>query len=292
MAAGLLLIAHGSPEPEAQRSAADLVAWLTRRLAGVPVAVGYLEHQRPAVAEAAAALAAAGVRRAGILPLLLLAGGHRTRDVPALYAAIQGQHPGVHWVAARGLDPGPLLLRALTDALTAAAGQAAAGPVQGGPPQVAGARGVPKVSRAILLVGRGTSVPEGQRAFCALAEAFAAAVREPVVPCFAAVGQPTLAEAAERCVAEGAAEVWVLPYLLFPGAVLRQVRQTRIRLSRTYPGVRWRLAGEEGVAALPRFRRYLLHLALALLDGGREESGAPACALGVSGAPRERRSQD
>ncbi|MBI1376258.1 MAG: sirohydrochlorin chelatase [Frankiales bacterium] len=116
MTAGVLL-AHGSPDPRsghAVRDAADRLA----ALRGSEVAVAFLEHDRPTLAEAVAPLEGP----VAVLPLLLSSAYHLREDVPA---AVRAAGRPVHVADAVGHPPDVLdllLRRAAAPAVVVAAG--------------------------------------------------------------------------------------------------------------------------------------------------------------------------
>jgi sirohydrochlorin cobaltochelatase len=88
---GLVLVAHGSKDPEWSRPFERLAASLEKKLPAVAVALSYLEHG-PSLEEAFAALLAKGVGSIRVVPVFLGAGGHVKEDIPKLVAAA---HPPV-----------------------------------------------------------------------------------------------------------------------------------------------------------------------------------------------------
>jgi sirohydrochlorin cobaltochelatase len=88
---GIVLVAHGSRDPEWSRPFERLAAALERKLPAVAVALSYLEHG-PSLEEALAALVAKGVGAIRVVPVFLGAGGHVKQDIPRLVAAA---NPGV-----------------------------------------------------------------------------------------------------------------------------------------------------------------------------------------------------
>jgi len=94
---GLILFAHGSRDP---RWAAPFEAVAQRIRAQRPqlqLQLAYLELMSPSLAEAAAALSAAGCRRVDVLPMFLGTGGHLRRDLPPMIDQLRVQHPAVRW---------------------------------------------------------------------------------------------------------------------------------------------------------------------------------------------------
>jgi sirohydrochlorin cobaltochelatase len=83
---GLVLVAHGSRDPEWSRPVERLAAALEKKLPAAAVALAYLEHG-PSIEEALAALVAKGVGSIRVVPVFLGAGGHVKQDIPRLVAA-------------------------------------------------------------------------------------------------------------------------------------------------------------------------------------------------------------
>ena len=86
MRQGIILVAHGSRDPEWSRPFERLAAALEKKLPAAAVGLAYLEHG-PSLEEALAALVAKGVGKIRVVPVFLGAGGHVKEDIPRLVAA-------------------------------------------------------------------------------------------------------------------------------------------------------------------------------------------------------------
>jgi len=82
---GLVLIAHGSRDPEWSRPFERIAASLARKLPAVSVGLAYLEHG-PSLDETVTALVAKGVGSIRVVPVFLGQGGHVKEDLPRLVA--------------------------------------------------------------------------------------------------------------------------------------------------------------------------------------------------------------
>jgi len=89
---GIVLVAHGSRDPEWARPFERLAAALEKRLPAVAVALAYLEYG-PSIDEALAALVAKGAGAIRVVPVFLGAGGHVKDDIPRLVAAARPPVP-------------------------------------------------------------------------------------------------------------------------------------------------------------------------------------------------------
>jgi sirohydrochlorin cobaltochelatase len=83
---GIVLVAHGSRDPEWARPFERLAAVLEKKLPAAVIALCYLEHG-PSIAEAIAAATAKGAGSIRVVPMFLGAGGHVKEDIPRLVAA-------------------------------------------------------------------------------------------------------------------------------------------------------------------------------------------------------------
>jgi sirohydrochlorin cobaltochelatase len=89
---GIVLVAHGSRDPQWSHPFEKLAAALEKRLPAVAVALCYLEHG-PSLEEALAAVVAKGAGAIRVVPVFLGAGGHVKEDIPRLVAAAKPTVP-------------------------------------------------------------------------------------------------------------------------------------------------------------------------------------------------------
>lgn len=209
---GLLLVGHGTRDPQGQREFRATAAQVQARWGSPRVESCFLELASPTIAEGVAAAYDAGVRHLTVVPLLLFAAGHATRDIPS----------AVDEAAARYSD---LRVRLVTEALDCHPAmlwlselrfrQALCGRVP-----------VPPEETALVMIGRGSSNAEATRSmhrFAALRRQRTPVARLDVG--FMAVQKPTLGEALEAALASGNRRVVVQPHLLFQGELVAQVHQ-------------------------------------------------------------------
>lgn len=90
----IVLVAHGSPDPDWRLPLDRTVAQLRERAPGLLVRLAFLDHLTPRVAEAIAGLHAEGHRHMRVIAAFLSpGGGHVKRDVPNLIATARAAHP-------------------------------------------------------------------------------------------------------------------------------------------------------------------------------------------------------
>jgi sirohydrochlorin cobaltochelatase len=111
----VVLLDHGSREPEANAQLGALAVLLGERLAGRRIAVAHLGVAPPALADAVAECVREGAREVVVLPCFIAAGKHVREDLPRLAEEIARAHPGVSIRLAAPLGAHP----AVADALAA-----------------------------------------------------------------------------------------------------------------------------------------------------------------------------
>lgn len=116
MKQAIVLFAHGSRDPEWARPFDAIAAELSEKSL---VRVAYLEQMKPDLAEAVAALAAAGARSIRVVPLFLGSGGHVKQDLPRLVAAARVAHAGVEITLEQPIGEQPAVLAAIARAISA-----------------------------------------------------------------------------------------------------------------------------------------------------------------------------
>lgn len=179
----LVLVAHGTRSPGGQAQVLDLASAVVRRRPDLDLRLGYVDVQRPHVADVVAGLDADPARPAVVVPLLLTTGYHVRVDIAA---AVAGRAAVA--TAPLGRDPGVL------DAL---AGRiAAAGPAD-----------------AVVLAAAGSSDPHS----LAEVEAVARALPVPTRIGYAAGGAPRVPDVVAALRAEGAQRIVIGAYLLVDG---------------------------------------------------------------------------
>lgn len=111
----LVLFAHGARAAGWAAPFERLRDLTATRLPGVAVSLAFLELMEPRLPAQVADLAAAGVTEVTIVPVFLGVGGHLLRDLPALVAQLQLDHPGMRVTVAGAVGEDPGVLAAMTD---------------------------------------------------------------------------------------------------------------------------------------------------------------------------------
>lgn len=114
MTTALLLIAHGSREPEANADLHHAVAALRDRGRAV-VEGAFLEMAEPDIDKGASRCVAGGARRVVLVPYFLSAGVHVRRDLAAARERLAARFPEIDFYLAEPLGRHPLLLEVLEE---------------------------------------------------------------------------------------------------------------------------------------------------------------------------------
>src|SRR5438552_14221476 len=110
MKTALLLIAHGSREPEANDDLHHVVSELRRRGEYVGVEASFLELAQPDADEGAVRCLALGAERVILVPYFLSAGVHVRRDLAGICRSLAERYPQVSFQLAEPIGRHPLLV--------------------------------------------------------------------------------------------------------------------------------------------------------------------------------------
>jgi cobalt/nickel transport system ATP-binding protein len=259
----LLLIGHGSRSAagvDQYWMLADVVRQLRPKLT---TGCGFIELARPDLDGAIDDLAGRGVGSVVGVPLVLLGAGHLKSDGPAALTRGRARHPDVDFTYARDLGIHPAVLAVAEDRIRAAegglarSGEAAgsARPAAGlGTPPLGGGRGWGPArggeaagSRAVVLVGRGSSDPDANADLYKVGRLLDDSRGLGMVePAFVSLARPSVTDALDRCRRLGATRVAVVPYFLFTGLLVDRIERQARAWAERHPDVEVVVGSELG----------------------------------------------
>jgi sirohydrochlorin ferrochelatase len=114
MATALLLIAHGSRNPEANADLYHVAEEMRRRGTYATVEASFLELVEPDILAAGRRCVDQGADRVILLPYFLSPGVHARQDLEEFRAKLAGKHPGARFLLAEPLGRHVLLIDLLT----------------------------------------------------------------------------------------------------------------------------------------------------------------------------------
>jgi sirohydrochlorin ferrochelatase len=203
----LVAVAHGSADPRASATVAELAAVARERSPGLDLRTAFLGHAPPSLPQVLSTIEAD--REVIVLPLLLTAAYHSKADIPRMLARLP--RPRVSYGAPLG--PHPLLLDALDRRLAEADPGAYQNPAR----------------TAVVLAAAGSSDPEANATIAGLAAQWQArAGWYAVRPAYASAAEPSPATAVAGLLRDGAPQVVVATYLLAPGLFADRIRQAAL----------------------------------------------------------------
>lgn len=250
----VLILGHGSRREAANAQFEALVARFRARRPELDVAHAYIELAEPLLPDGLASLAQRS-DRVTILPLFLFAAGHVKSDVPEAIEEARRRFPAVRFEAAAELGVDPVMISIALDRAGAAV------PLGGR-----------EAARTVLLtIGRGSLDSDANGNFYKVSRIVAeqGGFARPEL-CFIAVASPLLPEALERVALSTPERLLVLPYFLFEGLLVEQVRAEVAGFAARHPAIDVRLAAFLG----PDERLCdVLDARLAATGGGEEASG-------------------
>jgi sirohydrochlorin cobaltochelatase len=226
----LLVVGHGTRDDEGVAGFGKFVARLQGRLLPVDVAGGFIELSPPPLAGAVAELVARGHRRVAAVPLVLVSAGHGKGDIPAAMARELARHPGLSYAYGRPLGPHPALLTLLDQRMNAVLDAAA-----------------PRADAAVLLVGRGSTDPDGNAEVYKVARLlWEGRGLGAVETAFVSLTGPDVPGGLDRCRRLGFRRIVVLPYFLFAGVLPDRVTAAAKAYAAGHPELDVRCAGVIG----------------------------------------------
>src|SRR5262249_11302639 len=125
---GLLIMAHGSPNPE---SNAPIYA-IARQMRAIgryaTISVCFMDLNTPSIPEAIDDMIARGIRHLIATPYFLQLGNHVNDDLPEIIVAARERHPDATILLAEHLAYDRLLLSVIADRVAEAVGEVAPSP--------------------------------------------------------------------------------------------------------------------------------------------------------------------
>lgn len=209
----VIYVCHGSRVPSGREQAVNFIKrFMEHRLAPIQEYC-FLELAAPTIEDAFVSSINKGASKIIVIPVLLLTAAHAKKDIPNELDRLSARYPDVevNYGDPIGVHPkmvGPLMERLeeteerLTD------------------------------HSLVLLVGRGSSDPDVKRDLNRIADIFMESTGiSKVKTCFLTVASPSLEEGLEAAVKGGYEKVFIIPYLLFTGMVMKKIT----RMIETHP---------------------------------------------------------
>jgi len=230
----LLLIGHGTSDPDGRDALLGFAEALRKRSAGRQVKPCFLEMCGPSIEEAAEQSIQEGADEIVAVPLLLFAARHNKFDIQNVLDRLKARYAGLRVHYGRPLGIAPELLDIARDRIREA--------------EARSIRSIPRADTVVLLVGRGSSDPDANSDVYKMARLlYEGSGFLSVETCYVGITHPRLEEGLRRAVLLGPARVIMLPWLIFTGALLKKIYAIVAGTQARHPEVEFCTAGEIGV---------------------------------------------
>jgi len=247
----VVLVAHGSRDPETAEEFLKFAADVQTHMDGKRVQPAFLELAGSPVLDAIERAVAEGAGRVVVLPLLLVPAGHLKNDIPAAVNVARAKYPQVEFFYGAHLGVDARLLEVLDERIREV--EETADPCD-------------RADTAVLLVGRGSSDPDGNSDVYKTARLLWEGRRfRTVEVCFVGITFPRVKEGVARCSLFGVKRIIVLPYFLFTGVLIKRIRAEAAAQREACPDIEILHAGYLGIH--PNVREVLLQRLEEAADG-------------------------
>lgn len=214
----ILLLGHGSRDPEGQAQFFRLTDLVQQRMGSVKIQAAFLELCEPLVLQGIRSCIEAGAEKILALPVFLSDATHVKEDLPVELNEARAQYPHTPILYGRPLGMGQPVREVLLERLWTAIG----------PEQLQ--------SMALLLVGRGSPDTSTTQELEEMARTLKNKFRcHFMTISFVDRSKPSVPEGLEVCRASGAKGILVLPCLLFPGIVLGRIHYAVREFQSSHP---------------------------------------------------------
>ena len=204
----VLYICHGSRVKAGQTAALDFIE-KTMLTVDAPIQEAcFLELAEPSIGQGIVRCIEQGATEIIAVPVLLLHAGHAKYDIPQALEQAIAPYPGIPLYYGEPFGVHPQLVEVLVDRMVETAG------------------GIPD-DASVLIVGRGSSDPIVQDYFTDILRLFKkrTGLAEVEIGFLAACG-PSFEDALDGILQRGAKQVFILPYLLFTGILMKSMERT------------------------------------------------------------------
>ncbi|HLJ94798.1 MAG TPA: sirohydrochlorin chelatase [Gemmataceae bacterium] len=205
----LLIVGHGSRDPEGIADFLNLARQFRAHRPDVPVEIAFLEFARPTIQEGIDRLAKTGVEAILVLPGVLMAAGHAKNDMASEVRLARQRYPHIDIRMGRALDVEPRLLQLARIRYQEA---------------IANRPAVAAAETLLLVVGRGSSDPDANANIAKVARFLQEGYPTGwSAVAFTGVTTPLLSDALPVCERAGFRRIVVQPYFLFTGVLLKRI---------------------------------------------------------------------
>jgi sirohydrochlorin ferrochelatase len=203
----VLYVCHGSRVPEAREQAVEFIKKCMQKNPAPIQEYCFLELAKPSIEGGFITCVERGAGRIAVIPVLLLTAAHAKEDIPDELRKVSVKYPEVEVRYGRPIGVHEAMVEILIEKLCETNKEADA-------------------DSQVLLVGRGSSDPDSKRDLNLIASQLEQRLKGASVrTCFLTAASPKLPEALDMAMQSRASKVFIIPYLLFTGILMKTIEQ-------------------------------------------------------------------
>ncbi|MDV2683274.1 sirohydrochlorin chelatase [Alkalihalophilus lindianensis] len=209
----ILYVGHGSRVQAGNQELISFIESVKVYFKEIPIQEhAFIELAAPSIAEGITACIEKGATRIAVVPVLLLTANHAKLDIPREIDEAKKRYPHVHFVYGRPFGVEATLISILKKRLE-----------QKGLPMITARPEEEEREEAmVLVVGRGSSDPDANSDLMKISRLlWEEAPIADVEVCYIAATRPTVDQGLKRIMRFPYKKVYVLPYLLFTGVLMK-----------------------------------------------------------------------
>jgi sirohydrochlorin cobaltochelatase len=237
----ILLVGHGSRDPEGNEEILRFAELVREKAPQYMIETCFLEFAKPTIPQGIAQCVEQGATRVVLVPIILFAAGHAKIHIPVEIDKAKKLYPQVQFAYGRPIGIHQKVMEILRARLAEAGFD--------GDDAVSQGEGTiyRRADTAVLMLGRGSSDGDANGDFLKMSRLLWEQVPVKwVESSFIGVTEPSFPEGLERCLRLGAKEIYVLPYFLFTGILIKRIEEMTAQFAEQHFDVKVRLAGYFG----------------------------------------------
>ncbi|MFD1773117.1 sirohydrochlorin chelatase [Paenibacillus rhizophilus] len=236
----ILLVGHGSRDPEGNEELLQFADTVRQAAPQYKIETCFLEFVQPDIARGIARCVEQGAARVIVIPIMLFAAGHAKIHIPFEIDRAKKLYPAVEFVYGRPIGVHQKVMDILTSRMSAAG-------FTNDSPELPIEQKLREPETAVLLIGRGSSDGDANGDFFKMTRLLWERLPVKWVEnCFIGVTEPTFEDGLERVLRLGAKKIFVLPYFLFTGILIKRIEEMTAEFAGLHPGITVELAGYFG----------------------------------------------
>ena len=208
----ILYVGHGTRAKDGKEQVIRFINEVKQKVAAPVQEISFIELTEPSIEAGIDACVRKKATKITIVPLLLFSGGHAKRDIPLAIERAKVRFPHVQFTCGRPFGSDARFITILVDLLQ----------------EQGFSQDIRERSRAsILLVGRGSSEINVLLEMTKITERLRQVLRtDSVEVCYLASAKPSFESSLENVLSSSQRKVFILPYLLFTGVLIKRMQKT------------------------------------------------------------------